>query len=110
MIAAIRGFMPAVDWRLSIAIKSGAAAKVVPNPATKPKISDRLNSGRNRLWVSFGIKPWQPQSTIRLRKRTTRLLLSNLDAKAGPPPGAAEPALPVTGAFPDGLVVTSKMW
>jgi hypothetical protein len=41
MIAVILGFMPALDRRLSIAIKSGIAAKVVPKPATKPKTSDR---------------------------------------------------------------------
>jgi len=41
MTVAILGFIPALDRRLSIAIKSGIAAKVVPNPASKPKISDR---------------------------------------------------------------------
>jgi hypothetical protein len=41
MIAAILGFIPALDLRLSIAIKSGIDAKVVPNPAKKPKTSDR---------------------------------------------------------------------
>lgn len=40
MMAAILGFIPALDFRRSIAIKSGMAAKVVPNPATSPKISD----------------------------------------------------------------------
>jgi hypothetical protein len=37
-IAAILGFMPTIDRRLSMATKSGRAAKVVPNPATKPTI------------------------------------------------------------------------
>ena len=41
MIAAILGFMPALDRRLSIATKSGKTAKVVPKPATKPKRSER---------------------------------------------------------------------
>jgi hypothetical protein len=41
MMAAILGFIPALDRRLSIAIKSGTAAKVVPKPAKKPKISER---------------------------------------------------------------------
>jgi hypothetical protein len=40
-MAAILGFMPLLDLRLSIPIKSGKAAKVVPNPATKPMTSDR---------------------------------------------------------------------
>src|SRR6476660_5520473 len=39
MIAAIVGFMPSQDRRLSIAMRSGRAANVVPNPATKPIIS-----------------------------------------------------------------------
>src|SRR6516225_6001463 len=33
MIAAILGFIPALDRRLSMATKSGTAAKVVPKPA-----------------------------------------------------------------------------
>jgi hypothetical protein len=41
MMAAIVGFMPWLDRRLSILIKSGTAAKVVPKPATKPRTSDR---------------------------------------------------------------------
>jgi len=41
MIADILGFMPALDRRLSIAIKSGMAANVVPNPAKNPNTSDR---------------------------------------------------------------------
>ena len=35
MMAAIFGFMPALDRRLTIEIRSGKAAKVVPNPATE---------------------------------------------------------------------------
>jgi hypothetical protein len=35
------GFMPVLDRRLSIASRSGMAAKVVPKPAIKPSISDR---------------------------------------------------------------------
>jgi hypothetical protein len=41
MIAAIIGYIPARDRRLSMLTKSGTAAKVVPKPARKPKISDR---------------------------------------------------------------------
>jgi hypothetical protein len=39
MILAMVGFIPLLDRRLNMAIKSGTAAKVVPNPATKPMIS-----------------------------------------------------------------------
>jgi hypothetical protein len=39
MIPAIVGFVPWVDRRFNIAIRSGRAANVVPNPATKPMIS-----------------------------------------------------------------------
>ncbi len=56
MIATILGFMPALDLRLSIATKSGTAAKVVPSPATNPRISDRWNLGMNRLDVSRGTR------------------------------------------------------
>jgi hypothetical protein len=49
MIAAMRGFIPAVERRLSIAIRSGTAAKVVPKPAMTPKTSDRVNLGARRL-------------------------------------------------------------
>jgi len=49
MIAAILGLMPALDRRRSIATKSGTAAKVVPNPATKPNISDLRNVGLSKL-------------------------------------------------------------
>ncbi len=40
-VAAMRGFMPALDWRLSIAIKSGSAANVVPKPVSRPMTSER---------------------------------------------------------------------
>jgi hypothetical protein len=39
MILAMVGFIPLLDRRLNMAIRSGTAAKVVPNPATKPMIS-----------------------------------------------------------------------
>src|SRR6516162_2130172 len=62
MMAAILGFMPALDRRFSIAIRSGTAAKVVPKPATNPKISDRFRVGAKRLAVSRGTSsPSQPQ-------------------------------------------------
>ena len=60
MIAAILGFMPVLDPRLSIAIKSGTAAKVVPKPATKPRTSDRVNLGMRRLFVSATPRPSHP--------------------------------------------------
>jgi SAM-dependent methyltransferase len=41
---------------LSIAIKSGITAKVVPKPARKPTISDRWNFAKCRLCVSRGTK------------------------------------------------------
>jgi hypothetical protein len=37
MIAVILGLMPALNRRLSIALKSGMGAKVVSNPAKMPK-------------------------------------------------------------------------
>jgi hypothetical protein len=46
MMAAILGFMPWLERRLSMAIRSGTAAKIVPRPATKPKTSERWNRGR----------------------------------------------------------------
>jgi len=45
MIPAIVGFMPWLNRRLNILTKSGTAAKVVPNPATNPRISDRETWG-----------------------------------------------------------------
>jgi hypothetical protein len=41
MIAAILGFIPALDRRLNIETKSGTAANVVPKPARNPMSSDR---------------------------------------------------------------------
>jgi len=52
MIEAILGFMPALDRRRSMVIRSGIAAKVVPNPATIPTISERCSLGISRLCVS----------------------------------------------------------
>ncbi len=52
MIAAILGFMAALDRCLSISKKSRKTAKVVPKPATKPKISERWKLGSRRLYVS----------------------------------------------------------
>ena len=51
MIAAMRGFMPRRDRRLSIATKSGNAANVVPNPATNPTTSSRedVDAGRPNI-------------------------------------------------------------
>jgi len=56
MIAAILGFIPALERRRSIAIRSGSAAKVVPNPATSPRISERLKVGKSKLCVSRGMR------------------------------------------------------
>jgi hypothetical protein len=61
-MAAIVGFIPWLDRRLSILIKSGTAAKVVPKPATKPNTSDRWNPGKSRLDVSWRASPSQPLS------------------------------------------------
>jgi hypothetical protein len=71
MMAAIFGFMPALDRRLTIEIRSGKAAKVVPNPATRPRISDRVNVGASRLCVSVTRSPSQPYSVITPRKRSS---------------------------------------
>jgi hypothetical protein len=49
IMAAILGFIPLLDLRLSIPIKSGKAAKVVPKPATKPTTSDLRQSEFIRL-------------------------------------------------------------
>jgi hypothetical protein len=85
MIAAIRGFIPALDRRLSITIKSGAAAKVVPNPATKPKISDRCNLGTNKLFVSRGTRSWQLHKNIRLKTMTANITLLNRSMRTPQP-------------------------
>ena len=65
-MAAILGFIPALDRRLNMETKSGTAAKVVPKPANKPTISDRRNLGTSRLVVSLGTKSSQPLSIIRV--------------------------------------------
>jgi hypothetical protein len=77
MIATMRGFMPALERRLSIPIKSGSAAKVVPNPATKPRISDRWNRGTRRLEVSYGTNPWQLQRVIKAGRARASVNLLN---------------------------------
>src|SRR5215469_2009780 len=69
MIAAILGFMPALDRRLSIASRSGIAAKVVPNPATTPTSSERRKLGKSKLFVSCGIRPSHPERKIRLGRK-----------------------------------------
>jgi hypothetical protein len=81
MIAAILGFMPALERLLSIAIKSGTAANVVPRPAIKPNTSDRLNLGIRRLAASRGsmsLKARQPLSTNKVAKRKAIRYLSDL--------------------------------
>ena len=60
MIATMRGFIPALERRLSIPIKSGSAAKVVPKPATKPRISDRWNRGTEARGI-----PWHQSLATR---------------------------------------------
>jgi hypothetical protein len=45
MMLAIVGLMPWLDRRLIILARSGIAANVVPNPATKPTISERCQRG-----------------------------------------------------------------
>src|SRR5215510_9480248 len=67
-MAAILGFNPLLDLRLSIANKSGRAAKVVPNPATKPMTSDLRKLGSNRLWGSSMANSPQPARMITLKK------------------------------------------
>ena len=52
MMLAIVGLMPWLDRRFIILTRSGIAANVVPNPATKPAIFERLNVGASRLCVS----------------------------------------------------------
>lgn len=68
-MAAILGFMPLLDLRLSIPIKSGRAAKVVPNPATKPTTSDLRKRGSNRLSVSCMPNSSQPARMIRQKDK-----------------------------------------
>src|SRR5277367_2897073 len=78
MMAAIRGFMPPVERRLSIAMRSGKTAKVVPRPATKPNMSDRWKLGSRMLSVFLvssshpeSIKSWlsTPAVRVTLEKR-----------------------------------------
>src|SRR5262245_19747237 len=73
MMPAILGLTPALDRRRSIAIKSGSAAQVVPNPATKPTISDRCNVGTRRLLASRTASSPQPQSASVLSQKTHRI-------------------------------------
>jgi len=68
-MAAILGFMPLLDLRLSIAIKSGRAAKVVPNPATKPTTSDLRKLECKRLSGSCMDNSPQPARMIALKKK-----------------------------------------
>src|SRR4249919_1501883 len=84
MIAAILGFMPALDRRLNIAIKSGTAAKVVPKPATMPTISDRLNSENRMLWGSLGTNSLQAHREIVLQRRPQSAILLNRYIKSTP--------------------------
>ena len=56
---------------------SDNGAKVVPRPATKPKISERCNSGMRRLRMSRGTSSWQPHNMMQIRKRTTSATLLN---------------------------------
>ncbi len=49
------------------------AAKVVPKPMTKPRISDRENLGMSRLEVSRGTRSWQLHRVIKLNNRSARL-------------------------------------
>lgn len=71
MIAAMLGFKPALDGRLSIATRSGIAAKVVSNPATMPTISERRILGTSKLCVSCGTRLSHPETRIRLRRQIT---------------------------------------
>jgi len=77
MIAAILGFMPALDRRLNIAIKSGKAAKVVPKPATMPTISDRLKPVNRMLCVSPGTRSLQADREIVLQRIPQSTILLN---------------------------------
>src|SRR5271165_2596721 len=72
--------MPALEPRLSIAIKSGMAAKVVPKPATKPRTSDRLRLGSSKLCVSCGTRSSQPQSATMHGRKTASVTLLNLES------------------------------
>lgn len=76
MIPAIVGFMPSLDRRLNILNKSGTAAKVVPNPATSPSISDRFKVGTSRLAGFFISNPSQPHIMMTLSNPSQRIILS----------------------------------
>src|SRR5580698_3769069 len=83
MIAAILGFIPALDRRRSMAIRSGRAANVVPNPATRPSTSERLKPWKSKLGVSRGMRlsvsgpsPVRPKRMIERRGRTQNATLS----------------------------------
>lgn len=71
-MAAILGFIPALERRFSIDSKSGSAAKVVPNPAKNPIISDLWNLGTSRLDVSWGTRSSQPQHMAAAKTRKIR--------------------------------------
>src|SRR5512134_1226134 len=77
MMPAIVGFMPWADRRLSILNRSGKAAKVVPNPATKPTTSDRLSVGSSRLAMSVMPRPSQPLRIVVLN--TSRAYVAILE-------------------------------
>jgi hypothetical protein len=76
-MAAILGFMPLLDRRLSMATRSGTAANVVPRPATKPRISDRCSRGANRLGVSRGTRSAQPANAEQLHNKMANVTLRN---------------------------------
>src|SRR5215471_833663 len=74
MIAAMVGFMPWQDRRLSMAIRSGKAANVVPNPATKPMISssdiDKFNMQPLRPYQrreTHGVEPTRNRTPVSSR-------------------------------------------
>jgi len=69
------GFIPLLDRRLNILIKSGTAANVVPKPAATPMISDRWKPGTSRLDVSRIAQPSQPQSVITPANRNPHVIL-----------------------------------
>src|SRR3954466_2185340 len=75
MMLAIVGLMPALHRRLIILTRSGIAAKVVPKPATKPTISERLNDGANRLCVSWMPMLAQPPRTSAPDSSTTNAII-----------------------------------
>src|SRR5215470_7087583 len=86
MIAAILGFIPAVDRRLNIAMRSGTAANVVPRPAKKPTISDRRSVGTRRLETSCGAQSPQPAqatapNTIRASAGFAAIILAHDSAR-----------------------------